>query len=132
MRRSLLQGLPVESVPVLAEGAFQKKEDLLKLLGDSRFISENHMQSLAEISESLGLDVTRQLRETDNSRTMEGLYIKVEENGQVTDRMKFVRASFLQTVAVSQTHWLDRPIVPNGLAVAVEDLFSPEGKGEAE
>ena len=54
---------------------------------------------------------------------MEGLYIKVEENGQVVDRMKYVRYSFLQTVEESQTHWLDRPIIPNKLSKKIEDLF---------
>ena len=54
---------------------------------------------------------------------MEGLYIKVEENNEVTGRMKFVRASFLQHVDFSDTHWLDRPIIPNQLAVATESLF---------
>ena len=44
---------------------------------------------------------------------MEGLYIKVEENGIVVDRMKYVRYSFLQTVLESNTHWLDRTIIPN-------------------
>jgi hypothetical protein len=46
---------------------------------------------------------------------MEGLYIKVEEHDAVVERYKFVRASFLQTVIDSQTHWMDRPLVPNGL-----------------
>ena len=54
---------------------------------------------------------------------MEGLYIKVEENGIVVDRMKYVRYSFLQTVVESETHWLDRPIVPNKLNKDISDLF---------
>ena len=66
------------------------------------------------------------LRETDPSRTMEGLYIKLEENGQVVDRVKFVRASFHQCVDASGSHWLDRPIVPNGLCRSLDELFLPE------
>ena len=61
---------------------------------------------------------------------MEGLYIKVEDGGQVVDRMKFVRPSFLQTVELSETHWLDRPIIPNGLAVDISALFAPEYPGK--
>ena len=64
--------------------------------------------------------------ETDRSTTMEGLYIKVEEDGQVTQRVKFVRGTFLQVVEESQTHWLERPIVPNGLSRPLEELFLPE------
>ena len=93
-------------------------------MGKSNFISEKKTETLRQTSEKLGLDVERQIRETDASDTMEGLYIKIEENGQVIDRLKYVRASFTQTVDVSQTHWLDRPIVPNGLAIPVEEIYA--------
>jgi len=56
---------------------------------------------------------------------MEGLYLKIEENGCVADRVKYVRASFLQTVEESGTHWLDRPIVPNGLNRDMSELLMP-------
>ena len=84
------------------------------------------METLRKTSEQLGLDAQRQLRETDASDTMEGLYIKIEENGQVVDRLKYVRASFSQTLDMSQTHWLDRPIVPNGLAIPLETIYAPK------
>lgn len=125
-RHEMLKNLPVVSVPVLEEGAFQNKEDLIGLLGKSNYISENKTEILRATSEKLGLDAARQVRETDASDTMEGLYIKIEENGQVIDRLKYVRASFTQTVEVSQTHWLDRPIVPNGLAISVEAIYAPQ------
>lgn len=50
---------------------------------------------------------------------MEGLYIKVEEEGTVQERYKYVRAGFLQTVFDSQSHWLDRPVIPNLLKAGV-------------
>ena len=53
----------------------------------------------------------------------EGLYLKVEEGGRVVRRLKYVRSAFLQCVDFSETHWLDRPIVPNQLAVPFESLF---------
>ncbi len=131
-RHELLKTLPVISVPVLAEGEFEGKDSLIALLGKSNYITDRKMETLRSTSEKLGLDADRQYRETDSSDTMEGLYIKVEENGQVVDRMKYVRASFLQTVEISETHWLDRPIVPNGLALPLEDLYLPQypGKGD--
>ena len=46
---------------------------------------------------------------------MEGLYIKIEENGAVAARYKFVRADFLIRVLDSGSHWLRRPIIPNSL-----------------
>lgn len=122
-RRQLLAPLPVVSVPVLAQGKFDSAEAVTSLLGHSRFITDDHIRRLREISQSLGLDPDRQCRETDESDTMEGLYLKIEEGGQVVERLKFVRPSFTQTVEVSATHWLDRPIVPNGLAVEMGSLF---------
>ena len=53
------------------------------------------------------------------------LYIKLEEGGAVRERMKYVRASFLQNVAESETHWLNRPIVPNQLNRPLEEIFAP-------
>ena len=37
--------------------------------------------------------------------------------------MKYVRYDFLQTVEVSETHWLERPIIPNKLDKNINDLF---------
>lgn len=125
-RHEMLQCLPVVSVPVLAEGVFQTKEELVSLLGPSNYISSRKMETLRHTSEKLGLDPDRQCRETDDTDLMEGLYIKIEENGQVVERLKFVRPSFTQTVEVSPTHWLDRPIVPNALAISVNDLYLPQ------
>lgn len=122
-RHELIRGLPVASCPVLASGKFTNIDEILKYLGDSKYISSDHIAHLREDAERLGLDAGRVCRETDASRIMEGIYIKVEENGEVVDRMKYVRASFLQTVEESQSHWLDRPIVPNRITVSIAELF---------
>ena len=66
-----------------------------------------------------GIDPAQALRETDPSGLMEGLYIKVEEQGAVLGRYKFVRAGFLQTVLESGSHWMDRPLLPNRLSADV-------------
>ena len=131
-RHEMLRGLPVVSVPVLAERKFHDKETLLRLLGRSHYISDCHIEHLRETSRRLGLDEDRQCRETDPLPTMEGLYIKAEEDGRVTDRMKFVRPTFYQAVQMSESHWQDRPIVPNSLAIPVDSLFLPElpGRGQ--
>lgn len=122
-RKKLTAQLPIVSVPVLGEGQFQNKEELLKLLGSSNFISEEHIACLRRISEELGLDADRQCRETDLTSMMEGLYLKVEQDGYVAARLKYVRPSFLQCLEESGTHWLERPIIPNQLAVSMEQLF---------
>lgn len=122
-RHAMLAELPVVSVPVLGEGSFSSKEELLKLLGQSRYVTGNQKQNLIDAAVKLNLDPERNSRETELSGLMEGLYIKVEENGRVVDRMKFVRAAFLQCVDFSESHWIDRPIIPNQLAVTMESLF---------
>lgn len=122
-RHSMLNVLPVCSVPVLAEGVFPGIGSIVQYLGKSNYITDNHITHLREDAVTLNLDADRVIRETDSSQLMEGIYIKVEENGQVVDRMKYVRASFLQTVEESQTHWLDRPIVPNRITKSISDLF---------
>lgn len=112
-RHELIKYLPVFSVPVLAKGCFTSREKVISFLGRSNYITNEHIEHLRSESIKLGLDAERQCRETDASDLMEGIYIKVEENGYVVDRMKYVRSSFLQTVEVSETSWLQRPIVPN-------------------
>lgn len=122
-RHALIAPLPVSSCALLASGRMTDMEDILAHLGDSRYISSDHLVHLRREAERLGLDADRICRETDPSRTMEGIYIKVEEDGEVTDRMKYVRASFLQCVEESKTNWLDRPIVPNRITRPVAELF---------
>jgi hypothetical protein len=113
-RRKLTSQLPmVHSVPVIGEGIYKNKEKILSLIGKSNYITEKHLDTLREIAERMGIDPELQLRETDNSMLMEGLYIKIEENGEVKERLKYVRASVLQCIMESQTHWQHRPIVPN-------------------
>lgn len=122
-RHEMLTEMPVVSVPVLGSGYYKTKEDMLLLLGQSGYVTGNQRKNLTETAVRLGLDPERNCKETDLSGLMEGLYIKVEENGQVIDRMKYVRPAFLQCVDFSETHWIDRPIIPNQLAVPMTALF---------
>lgn len=123
-RSDLLFDLPICSVPVLAEGSFNRKEDLLALLGPSRYVTGRQREHLCEDAARLGIDEHRCCDETELSGMAEGLYLKVEEGGRVVKRLKFVRAEFLQCVDLTETHWLDRPIVPNRLVVPFESLFA--------
>ena len=123
-RQEMLKSLPfVESVKVLFEGKLENKEDLYKYITKSYFITDNYKDTLTNLSKDQGLDSSKILNETDLSGLMEGLYIKVEENGIVEERYKFVRNEFLTTVTDSETHWIDRPIIPNQLEGNINDLF---------
>ena len=123
-RLALLAGTPVRSVLVLHAGVLDDPRALGRLLGRSRFIGPRHLERLRGRCEELGIDQERALAETDADAAMEGLYLKVEEGGVVRERYKYVRASFLTTVVQSESHWLDRPIVPNDLLPGV-DLWDP-------
>jgi len=91
-RQSLLAGSPVQSVPVIGRSPVREWDGLL----------------------------TRS--RCSSSETMEGLYVKWEAEGRVMGRYKYVRSEFLQEVADSMTHWMDRPIEPNRLRPGT-DLF---------
>jgi hypothetical protein len=122
-RQQLLTGLPLVSVPVLFAGEIKSYKQLLGLLGKSHYQTSEHLQRLRQICTDKNFDVERTLQQTDCSNLMEGLYIKVEPGEIVTERYKYVRSSFLTTILQSDSHWLNRPIIPNLLLPDV-DLFS--------
>ncbi|MEU6040274.1 RNA ligase family protein [Actinomadura sp. NPDC047616] len=115
-RRELLEGTPVVSVPVLHTGPLQRVSELTALLGPSTCRTPRWKDALREAALAGGADPGRVASETDGSEHMEGLYIKVEEDGRTVGRYKWVRPSFLTTILDSGSHWQDRPIVANGLA----------------
>jgi RNA ligase len=121
-RKKLLNGLALTSVPVLFEGKLQSHKQLVSLLQQSHFISSAHIDRLRQICTEQGLNADLVVRQTNQSSLMEGLYIKVETPELTIDRYKYVRADFLTTILQSETHWLNRPIIPNQLQPGV-DLF---------
>jgi RNA ligase len=122
-RREFLSGLPVASVPVLFEGKLSSHQQLVNLLQQSHFIGTGHIDRLRELCLEQGLNPDLAIQQTNKSSLMEGLYIKVETSELTIDRYKYVRADFLTTILQSETHWLNRPIIPNQLQIGV-DLFA--------
>jgi len=112
-RREITEGLCVCSVPVLASGKFHSRESILGHLGRSLYITDNHIEALKASAQRAGANIDEVLSETDPSTDMEGLYIKIENNGTVESRVKFVRASYAQCAAESTSRWQSRVIVPN-------------------
>jgi RNA ligase len=120
-RRIFLAQSPfVASVRVLHEGPVPDVQALRALIGRSHFISDDHLVRLQNLCAARQLDSQRALKETDTSTLMEGLYIKIEEEGVVKERYKYVRGSFLQTMFDAESHWLERPLIPNSLRAGVE------------
>lgn len=122
-RCALWADSPVVSVPVLWRGQARSLKHLRSLIGRSLYKTPDWRDNLRATILARGLDPERMRAETDPSDDMEGLYLKVESDGAVVARYKFVRASFLTSVSASGSHWLSRPIVPNRLADGV-DIFS--------
>ena len=56
---------------------------------------------------------------------MEELKGRLQQLGQVVDRMTFVRAGFYQCVEAAEGHWQNKPIIPNGLAIPLEEIYAP-------
>ncbi|MDS0526043.1 RNA ligase family protein [Clostridium sp. SHJSY1] len=116
----------IKSVLVLKETIVSSKGEIVELLGKSHFKTKNWREKLNESCIELGLSYELAKKQTDVTDLMEGLYIKIEDENYVLDRMKYVRASFLNTIMDSETHWANRPIIPNQLNDEI-DLFCEEG-----
>lgn len=111
----------IVSVLVLAEGEFDKLEDITNLIVHSHFKNdvETWNNALKAAAKEAGAhDV---VQHTDPSSKMEGLYIKWEEDGVVKGRYKFVRSSFTNSIMNQDEHWLNRPIVANKLQPGAEE-----------
>lgn len=103
----------ISSVFIIKEGYFKLLSELTNCIGKSNFISENIEENLRRICNEKKLDFERVYKETDLTKIMEGLYIKEEDENKVVGRYKYVRRSFLNNITNSESHWLDRPIIPN-------------------
>lgn len=120
-RREFLQAAPfVKSVRVLAQGYYKSAEEIARWIGPSLFISEQRREHFSMQCARSGVAEELSAKQTDLTGIMEGIYIKVEDGDYVTDRLKYVRASFLNTILDSDSHWVNRPIVPNCLADDVQ------------
>lgn len=93
-RLGLLDGMGIETVPVLYTGPLNR-EELRQLIGPSVFDSQFENP------------VTKR---TDN--LMEGLYLRTEADDKVSGRAKFVRPEFVEKVKQS-THWQHQAMMPN-------------------
>jgi hypothetical protein len=113
----------VRAVPVIWEGVVDRPATLPALVARSLYKSAGWKDTLAAAATASGVAPERAGLETDPSDDAEGLYVKIEEDGEVVARFKWIRAGFLSSVLDSGSHWLARPIVPNQLAPGV-DLFA--------
>lgn len=120
--RRLLEGLALTWVPVLHEGPVAREADLLALVRPSVYKSPGWRASLRQTVEALGQSWDHVVRQTEDCDLSEGLYVKHEDDERILARMKYVRPGFVQSLVDGDSHWHDRPLLPNGLAPGA-DLF---------
>ncbi len=132
-RRAILDssGAGIASVPVLGSGRVDSLADLASLIRRSRYQGPTWRDRLREVAAERRVDVERIVRETDASDLAEGLYVKVEEDGIVKERCKYVRATFRTGLREADERWLRRPIVPNQLQPGVDGFGQPGTAGGA-
>ncbi len=116
-RGSLLGDAPVLPVPVLYAGlAPPRIEDLLAMVRPSLAKTMRWRADFEATVKLEGLDLAKCWGQADKSDLAEGLYIKVEEDGVVSARYKWVRSDFVQAILDSKMHHSQQPFVPNQLA----------------
>ena len=113
-RMRMLNGSSVCSVPILFEGEIRTKGQLTDLITQSRYIAGDHIAELCALAEKMGVEREELLSLTDPSALAEGVYLKLEEGGRVSARMKFVRHGYTQVSGIEE-RWHARRIIPNGL-----------------
>ena len=124
-RRELLSGLPIMPVPVLQDRAFESLDAVTALVKPSLYKTPDWRTALKAAALQSGSRLDFVEKQTEDSDLSEGLYIKLEEEGVVKGRFKFVRADFVQAILDGDSHWHERPILPNRLAEGV-DIFAPQ------
>jgi hypothetical protein len=122
---ALIGEAPVLSVPVLYAGVAPARiDDLLALLQPSLARTANWRRDFETVVAREGHDLAKSWAQADKSDLAEGLYIKVEEEGVVSARYKWVRSDFVQAILDSNMHHSQQPFVPNLLAPHV-DIYAP-------
>lgn len=121
-RRNILNSKIVKSVLVIKEGKVNDLEELKELVRPSYFKTGSWRRNLEMQAKFANVDIKQAFNQTDDLDDMEGLYIKVEADGIVKERLKWVRHSFVSKLVDSDSHWSERPIIQNLLAPGV-DIF---------
>jgi hypothetical protein len=105
----------ISSVSVLAEGIGETVGHPSHCVGPSVFKSATWRQSAVLAASRAGVSPEAFMARIDPTDLSEGVYGKVEENGEVVLRFKWVRPDFVSSIITSGRHWKDMPLVPNQL-----------------
>ncbi|MBY3151172.1 RNA ligase family protein [Rhizobium laguerreae] len=115
-RREILSTVPsIHSVKVIADGSAGSIQHPSSLVGPSLFKSSEWRQAASLAATRAGQSPAAFMARIDGTDFAEGIYGKVEENGEVALRFKWVRPDFVAAIVESGRHWKDMPLVANGL-----------------
>lgn len=113
-RRELLSVLPtLNSVRLVYEGLARSSSHPSMLVGPSAFKSSSWLESAVLSCTHRGQSPDDFIARIDPSDLAEGIYGKVEEDGEVKLRFKWVRPDFVRSIVEGGRHWRDMPLVPN-------------------
>lgn len=125
-RHDLLADSPVLAVPVLYAGVAPRSlKELQACLKPSLAKTAAWRDAFEAVVAREQLDLAKCWNQTDKSDLSEGLYIKVENEGVVEARYKWVRSDFVQAILDANMHHSQQPFVPNQLAPGA-DIFAPQ------
>jgi hypothetical protein len=110
--RQVLKDGIVHTVPILHEARFDKINNFGQYIQPTSFKTKDWKAKL------VGIASEKELQHTDPSNLMEGIYVRIENEDWVVGRMKNPREEFSKEID-EDTHWMERPIVPNQLRVQV-------------
>lgn len=108
-RDAILRACGIEIAPRLWQGLFGKIP-FGALIGPSRFKTPQWKKAL--MREALRAKASDPMGDTDDSLDLEGLYIRVETEGNLVGRVKLHRIGFEK---VRSDHWRERPLIRNAL-----------------
>jgi hypothetical protein len=118
-RLELLAGLGVTHAPILFAGMADAATAPASLVGQSAFCSDEPMKALLATPSHRG--EVRICERFDMSGIAEGIYGKIEENGVVLGRFKWIREDFVRRIVDGGRHWKAASPVPNLLSAAILD-----------
>ncbi len=111
-RRALFDGMTVSQAPVVFEGTADKRAAPVSFAGRSHFCGKDPAAALWAMPGVHEIDRTR----FDFSGLAEGIYGKIEEDGVVVSRFKWIREDFVRRIVDGGRHWKSQTPVPNLIA----------------
>lgn len=108
--REILKGGIVKTVPFLHESKFEKLNNITQYIKKTSFKTKDWKENLIKIAGE------KEMLHTDPSDLMEGVYVRIENDDWLVDRMKNPREDFTNKIN-DDTHWMTRPIVQNQVQV---------------